>query len=326
MPQNNIAELVLRSAVDYAVVAMDSARMVTYWNTGAERVLGWTSEEMLGQSADVFFTPEDRDNGVPLAEQARATRDGRAIDERWHMRKDGSRFWGSGELMPLEGGQAMGFLKIVRDRTAQRQAEELQLLLNGELVHRVKNLLAMVQAMVSQSLRGEVDVAEVRNAIVNRIAVLSRAQDVLLVGMGEGANLSVVLGRTLDAHDFGGAVIRMQGPDVELGPVSALSLAMIVHELATNAVKYGALSVPGGRVDLTWDITEFEARPALELGWSEHGGPPVSAPPRRGFGSRLIERGVAGALGRVELEFPPEGVRCRLIATLPATAPAPGGA
>ncbi|MBB5695782.1 PAS domain-containing protein [Muricoccus pecuniae] len=130
---------VLDSATDFAIVSMDLARNVTGWNTGAANILGWTEAEMLGRSADLIFTPDDRDAKVPEAEMWRAAKDGRAIDERWHQRKDGSRFWASGEMMTLrdERGTHTGYLKMLRDRTEQH--------LSGEALTAVNERLRMAQ-------------------------------------------------------------------------------------------------------------------------------------------------------------------------------------
>ena len=119
-------EALLRSAIDYAIIATDLAGLVTVWSEGARQLLGWTEAEMLGQPAHLFFTPEDQHGGAPQAEMQAALQAGRGIDERWHQRRDGSRFWGSGEMMPAldRAGTVEGFIKIVRDRTAQRLANE----------------------------------------------------------------------------------------------------------------------------------------------------------------------------------------------------------
>ncbi len=120
--QRLLHERILDSATDYAIVATDSDGRVTRWNTGAERILGWTEAEMLGQAIDAFFTPEDRAEGRPEVEMRLARENGSAPNERWHIRRDGTRFWASGEMMPLtaEGGALIGYLKILRDRTALR--------------------------------------------------------------------------------------------------------------------------------------------------------------------------------------------------------------
>jgi PAS domain S-box-containing protein len=116
-------ELIVESATDFAIFTIDSRRVVTSWNVGAERLFGYAEKEMVGSSADVIFIPEDRADGAPEREVATADRDGRAVDERWHRRKDGSRFWAAGLMMPLQGN-ARGFVKIARDRTEQHVAGE----------------------------------------------------------------------------------------------------------------------------------------------------------------------------------------------------------
>ena len=136
--RTRLLEALLDSATDYAIIAMDLDGLVTSWNEGARRILGWTEEEMIGQPASVFFTLEDRQKGTPLAEMQSALDHGRGNDERWHQKKDGTCFWASGEMMPLkdENGTPQGFLKILRDRTDQRQAAEAQRA-DAEFLHSV---------------------------------------------------------------------------------------------------------------------------------------------------------------------------------------------
>ncbi|GJE52741.1 hypothetical protein GOFOIKOB_5815 [Methylobacterium tardum] len=124
-PQAGHYEAVFDSAVDFAIITSDRDGRVTSWNPGAERILGWSAAEMLGLPTGTFFTPEDRAVGQPASEMRRAAEAGRASDERWHLRKDGSRLWASGELMPLRGrgGSDLGFLKILRDRTESTARE-----------------------------------------------------------------------------------------------------------------------------------------------------------------------------------------------------------
>ena len=136
--RTRLLEALLDSATDYAIIAMDLDGLVTSWNEGARRILGWTEEEMIGQPASVFFTLEDRQKGTQLAEMQSALDQGRGNDERWHQKKDGTCFWASGEMMPLkdENGTPQGFLKILRDRTDQRQAAEAQRA-DAEFLHSV---------------------------------------------------------------------------------------------------------------------------------------------------------------------------------------------
>ena len=237
-------EAVLESATDYAIIAMDLDGLVTMWNKGAEKILGWTEREICGQPASVFFTLEDRQRGIPQAEMQAALTKGFGSDERWHLRKDGSCFWASGEMMPLKDdrGTVRGLLKILRDRTEHRQAEERQILLNQELTHRVKNTLAVVQAISSQTFRGDGTFADARNAFNDRLIALARAHDVLMNGSWAAANLRALVDGIAVVRGQGDAEqIHVSGPDITVGPRAALSFALVLHELATNAVKYGAL-------------------------------------------------------------------------------------
>jgi PAS domain S-box-containing protein len=118
-----LLEGIIRSATDYAIISLDAQIAITTWSPGAEALLGWRADEIIGQSGRLFFTPEDREHGVPEQEMAQALEKGRAEDERWHVRKDGSRFWGSGLMVPMKAGAPPGFVKIMRDRTSERAVE-----------------------------------------------------------------------------------------------------------------------------------------------------------------------------------------------------------
>jgi PAS domain S-box-containing protein len=577
--QQRLHNQILESATDYAIIALDRSGRVTRWNTGAERVLGWCEEEMLGELTHRFFTPEDRAAKQPEIEMGTALERGSAADERWHVRKSGEGFWASGELMPLKAddGEIQGFLKILRDRTAQREqgerlqrseerlslalsaagmvgtwdwdlargiifadanfariytvdpaaaaqgaplaeyiknfhpddmpafqaeldrlmsgeqeqfsceyrvlqpdgtyrwllargqlirnergeavrfagasvnitehklaeqraresedryrqltglapgiiweghpdgsltylnefwyrytgqtpeealptgwakvihlddlagletawahsrrhgtqydtearlrrhdgvyhwfliravplrddhgqitgwlgndidiqdrreSEEHQRLLTGELQHRVKNTLAMVQAIAAQTLRGATDLNEAREAFAARLISLGRAHDILTQASWTAAPILQVVQGALSVHAQAGARrIRTSGPDVLLGAKPALSLALALHELATNAAKYGALSNETGVVELRWHVVHEAEAPRFCLTWTEQGGPPILVQPtRRGFGSRLIERSFAAEVGgEVKLTYAPTGLVCRLEATL----------
>ncbi|GGE07252.1 hypothetical protein GCM10011390_27890 [Aureimonas endophytica] len=213
----------------------------------------------------------------------------------------------------------LNFVRAVGDRTqaaiAQLRAEEQQRLLNRELGHRLKNNLAMVQAIVAQTLRNAPDLAAARQSLSQRLATLGRAHELLLSGSIDGTDIAAIAHATLAIHDDGQGRLRISGAPTEIGSAAALSLALMLHELATNAAKYGALSVPEGQVALEWTIAprDEEGAERLVLLWTERGGPPVRPPERRGFGSRLIERGLAGATGgEVELDYRPEGLVCRM--------------
>jgi two-component sensor histidine kinase/PAS domain-containing protein len=200
-----------------------------------------------------------------------------------------------------------------RDLTELKRAEELQGLLVNELNHRVKNTLSTIQSIAVQTLRGAVDLPSAHTALNARIVALSRTHDLLTERSWSGADLADVVARAM--APFAPGQIILDGPSVEVSPRQALALSLALHELATNAAKYGALSRPDGRIELRWAARNEQ----LDLNWRETGGPPVRSPSRRGFGSRLLEEGLARDLdGQTQLEFAAEGVRCSISAALVA--------
>ncbi len=198
-----------------------------------------------------------------------------------------------------------------RDLTERKQGEELQRLLLDELNHRVKNTLATIQAISWQTLRTAQDLPSARKALDHRIGSMARAHDLLTSRAWTGANVAHVVQQALEA--FTPAQVQMSGIDVDVSPKHALSLSLALHELATNATKYGALSRPEGRVSVHWKMKDGN----LELDWNESAGPPVHQPTRRGFGSRLLEELVVRDLGgKIELDYDASGVRCRMTINL----------
>nr|WP_237180433.1 HWE histidine kinase domain-containing protein [Roseomonas haemaphysalidis] len=429
-------DAIFESAVDFAIVVCDQAGVITDWNRGAECTMGWSAAEMIGQTTHRFYTLEDRANGRVESEMSNALRDGSAPDERWHLRKDGSPFWASGELMPLrdDNGVHQGFVKILRDRTnqrvvgerlrvseerfrtlleavetafaivevrfdaddrpvnyrfleanaaftqqagvdlrgkwvteyapdlepfwfetygrvaktgepanfenyantfdrwfdvramrigdpaerqiaiffndvtARRRLEEQRVELTHEMVHRMKNILAMVQSIATQTFRTASSVEEARDAVSGRISALARAQDILTETQWRAAPIRDVLQAALAPHrDTGTNRFTFQGPNIELTSEQSLGLSLGMHELATNAAKYGALSTAAGHVSICWSC---DMEGGFRLVWQETGGPAVAPRQRQGFGSRLVERLVANYFaGTAELLFQPEGVK-----------------
>lgn len=433
-------QLILDSAVDYAIVTMDLTGRITSWNTGAEAIMGWSEDEMRGTLCDAFFTPEDRANDIPATEMGLALSVGKGTDERWHLRKDGSRFWASGEMMPLtdESDVPIGFLKILRDRTAQhrhqaaledseartrlaleagelgawqstpelgemtwdartrallghhpdepldyetsflarvhpddrahviaaneralgpdgdgttdmryrtisavdgkerwihakgalvqardgapdrfvgtvrditseKDAERHRQLLTGELEHRIKNTLAVVQAIVSQSLRNVATPDEARDAISERLRTLSHAHDVLTRSSWTAASLMTIIEGATRLLGTQSDRLLVKGPDIQLAAKAALAFSMSLHELATNAAKYGALSNAVGHVELTWTVDPDDGD-TIAFRWQEYGGPPVNPPTRIGFGSRLMA-GLSHDMGGTSaFDHAPEGL------------------
>ncbi|MCJ2024197.1 sensor histidine kinase [Methylobacterium sp. J-067] len=206
------------------------------------------------------------------------------------------------------------FMRTVADRTqaavARVEAEDERRILTHELSHRLKNTLTLVQSIASQTLRNAPDVETARDALSLRLIALGQAHDILLAGRRDAADLGDVVRGSLGLHADGPERFRLDGPSLPIGPGAALSLALILHELATNAVKYGALRAENGRVAVDWTVEGT----VLRLSWRESGGPAVVPPTRKGFGTRLIERGLAG--GEVRTTFDAGGLSCVLTTAL----------
>jgi two-component sensor histidine kinase len=194
------------------------------------------------------------------------------------------------------------------DVTPLVEAERRQKLLTNELNHRVKNTLAIVQAIASQSIRSSADVQAVKQAFVARIGALARVHDTLTATAWSGAALAEIADATLEPFRSSGGTVTATGPDVRLDAGTAVTLSLALHELATNATKHGALSQPTGHVTLEWAVPESGTE--VNLSWIESGGPVVMPPTHEGFGSRLIRSMARG--GDFEVAFDPAGVRYRL--------------
>ncbi len=247
-------EVVLHSAIDYAIVSMDLDGLVTIWNEGASRILGWSEEEMLGKPAAIFFT------------------------------------------------------------TADRQAAERQKL--HELNHRLKNSLAVVQSIITQSLRNAGSIEEAGAALQSRIAAYSRAHEILLHENWTSTTVAAVVDAAAVSLGLEGSPrLRFEGSPVLLGPQADLSLSLVLHELGTNATKYGALSGAEGQVSITWSVADESGAQQFAFRWEESGGPKVDQPSRTGFGSRLVVSSLK-AYGDGSLDYQPSGVTMRFQAPL----------
>jgi PAS domain S-box-containing protein len=428
----DLLHLIFESATDFAVFAEDRAGRVIRWNIGAGRLTGYSEQEILGQSGDIIFTAEDRAAGAPEQERSGALSRGRSEDERWHQRKDGSRFWGSGAMMPLRTGE--GFVKIMRDRTAHHAAEQSlkesearfrllatsipqlvfrslpdgarswgspqwvvyaglsdmesrgfgwleaihpddrevtrtrwqdaqmtgeyyiehrirrfsdgqyrwhqtrakpadpssmewvgtsadvhelrglkdrQQVLLSELQHRTRNLLALVQAIARQTLKVSSSLIDFSQQFESRLAALSRVQGILARTDHGPVDLKQIVQAELEAH---GATAEIAGPAVDLAPNAAQALALALHELATNAVKYGALRQPGGKLTVKWKLGRDQDDPTVTLEWRETGVAMPDLPAtgrRKGYGTELIERALPYQLDALtHLDFAADGVKC----------------
>lgn len=434
-------QLIIESATDFAIFTENADGVVTSWSAGAEQIFGYSEAEILGSSGDVIFVGEDRDAGIPEDERHRAISEGRAVDERWHQRRDGTRIWASGLLMPLR--RSDGFVKITRDRTEQYYAEQRlrereerfrnlansipqlifttrfggertwpspqwieytglgaeksvglawldavhpddrsatqggwteagvsgryyaehriwhasageyrwhqtrahplpgepreaewigtmteihdlhtlkdrQQVLLAELQHRTRNLLGVVQAIASQTIVNSSTLEEFREEFEGRLRALGRVQSILAqVDFGD-VPLRALIDAELSAHGneaTPSGKIQITGPDMLLASPAAQTLALGLHELATNAVKYGALAQPAGRLEVNCTFSgEGRAKLGI-LEWRESGVvmPKGGHARHRGYGTELLTRALPYQLkAQTELIFGPDGVNCTI--------------
>ncbi|APX65622.1 hypothetical protein AV944_06905 [Sphingomonas sp. LK11] len=229
------------------------------------------------------------------------------------VRTEGAARWFAVTISPITGysNETPRLATTAIEITDRKRAEVQQELLRHELGHRLKNVLTVVQSVASQTLRQANDLPSANRALASRLAALGEATDVLTAQSWEAADLRTLIGKALAAHGGIGERLRAEGPAITLHPQVTLALALALHELATNAAKYGALSTPSGCVDVEWGATEGtdEDGPRFHLRWREAGGPEVQTPSRRGFGSTMIERSLAAYFrGEASIVYPPEGV------------------
>ena len=297
------------SSSDDAIVSKNLDGIITSWNRGAERLFNYTAEEAIGQPITIIIPPDRLDEERMILTRIRR---GEQIDhyETVRQRKHGGLISVSLTVSPVKNavGKILGASKIARDVTEQRRDQQHISVLAREAEHRSKNLLSNVQAIVNLS---QSDTSEgLKRVISGRIRAMSNVHSLFVETRWIGAELSAIatqeLAPYLDEHD---ARVRMEGPETLLKPDVAQAVAVILHELATNASKYGALSDATGQIKLTWSHAEDGQ---LTLRWTELGGPTVTVPKRQGFGSRLIERTISQLGGKARFDWPSEGLDCEI--------------
>jgi PAS domain S-box-containing protein len=296
----------------------DEEGRVTFANKHYEYMFDRPVADMLGGGWAEIVLPEDLERHTTTffdAFQARADFhcETRVIDRSGQVR------WLRCEGVPRldDSHRFLGYTGCNIDISDAKVAEEHQRLLINELNHRVKNTMATVQSIASQTLRNTDTAAQAKEAIEGRLIALSRAHDVLTRENWEGADLYEIVDQAVAPYSSRGEDrLHLRGSKVRLQPRTALSLAMMLQELATNAVKYGALSNATGEIRITWEVVRG-APSHLHLRWEESGGPAVQPPTRRGFGTRLIERSLAQDLGgNVDIAFAATGLVCTVDAPL----------
>jgi PAS domain S-box-containing protein len=312
-----LASIVVSS--DDAIVGKTLDGRVTSWNTGATRIFGYEPDEMIGQSITKIIPRELRqEEDEILAKLNRGEHI--AHYETVRMAKDGRRLNISLSVSPVldKTGRIIGASKIARDITEKKRVEAIQRVLIEELNHRVKNTLAMTQAIASQSLRHARSASDFVESFTGRVQALAKAHSLLTDRKLEGAELTELV-REQVLLGVADERVACSGPMVILGAQPAIHLALVLHELATNARKYGGLSVPQGRLSVKWEVHSSGSR-TLMLDWTESGGPQVSAPLTAGFGTALIERTLQTHDGEATLRYSVTGVTCKLRLPLGETA------
>ncbi len=302
--------------------AQTSGNPIIFANDSFINLTGYPREEVLGQSFN--FLMERGANPDALAAIGAAFHGNNSANdpEIRYRRRDGSVFWATVFVSPVrdQAGDVVQHFASLMDTSRHKKEEEHLRFLLDELNHRTQNTLATVLAIAKQTLGGMAD-NQIVNVFQGRILALSKAQGLLGRTNWDRVGIRQIVERILEPfglHDLSTNRFKVWGADVRLRPKAALSLAMVFHELATNSVKYGALSSDAGHVDMTWQIEVAPDEDRMRLLWKERGGPLVLPPTRKGFGSRLIERGLAQELnGEVRLEFNPSGVSCEIAMPVP---------
>jgi PAS domain S-box-containing protein len=310
-----------------AVYFCDASGVIQNFNRRAaelwdrEPVSGDTDERFCGSfklfRPDGSFMPHEQ---CPMAEvvsgKIPSAHDAEVLIER----PDGSRVTVVVNIRPLKNqrGEVTGAINCFYDITERKEAEERQRLLTNELAHRGRNLLTVIHSITSRTMSGKRSLAEAREALVNRLQALARSQTVLMADGFEYASLAEIT--RLEFEAFSDRV-NADGPDVMLNPKTAQTFALFIHELATNATKYGALSRPTGRVSIQWKVEGTGEEAEFRFRWQEHDGPPVKPPTREGFGRVLLEKLVAQDFGaKPKVSFAPEGLSYEIHAPFSAIA------
>ncbi len=304
---------------DDAIISKDLNGTIKTWNAGAERLFGYTADEAVGKSVTILI-PTGYLNEEP-AIIARIAK-GERVDhyETIRQRKDGTQIHISLTVSPLRDitGKVVGASKVARDITESKRAHEKQGLLFREINHRIKNLFAVTGGVVAVSARSATTPREMATMVQARLAALSRAHDLTLPhdlndGSLRKAQLSDLVATILSPYNTGQGNISIAGPNVECGPTASTSFALLLHEFATNSVKYGALSLLSGHVGVRWEIAPDE----LTLIWTESNGPAIQSPAdKEGFGGILVAATVSGLGGTITRSWNESGLEIELKAPL----------
>ncbi|HVX36653.1 MAG TPA: PAS domain S-box protein [Hyphomicrobium sp.] len=308
---------------DDAIVSKTLEGFITSWNAGAERIFGYSAEEIIGQHITRIVPPELRSEEEDILARLRR---GEHIDhfETVRLAKDGRQIDVSVTVSPMRDkfGKLIGASKVGRDITERKHFESLQQLLISELNHRVKNTLATVQSIANQTVHHAKNANDFATSFGGRLQALARTHSLLTQSRWQGAELSDIIRDQLPLSETDR--VSYSGPRVMLSAQAALHLSLVLHELETNAMKYGALSNLKGELSIRWMVRTDGGR-HLVLRWQERGGPSVTAPQSRGFGTTLIEKSLGAHGGVTSISYEAEGITCEITLPLPESETATGG-
>jgi len=296
MEREDLAKLaVLASVVSIApdaIISVDDEHRIVLFNEGAEQTFGYRRDEVLGQPLSILLPERFR---APHTEHIRtfgtSREAARLMGERqevFALHKDGHEFPADAAICKLDMDHKRVFTVLLRDTAERKQREAHNRRLLRELEHRVKNVLARVQIVIERSVDGQVSVHEFREALLARVKSMVRAHELLGRTSWDGVTVRELITDQLRPY-VTGQNSHVDGPEIVLNTDAAQALSMVIHELATNAVKHGALSEPDGRIIASWQREPVQGSgDALVLHWSEQGGPEVNTPQREGYGTMLI--------------------------------------
>ena len=307
--------LIFEQARDIIFTA-DLDQRISACNPAAAEAIGLQADQIVGRSIGEFIAPEEFEKTSAMLQQ-KLHEGGMTRYEVTVLTAGGrERQWDINSALTIDlDGRPIGLHAVARDVTEQRAFDEQQRLLINELNHRVKNTLALVQGLAQQSFKRDRTVEEGQEAFHARLAMLAAGHDLLTRQNWEGVTIADLVSDATAAYADPPGRIVAGGDHILLTPKAAISLGMALHELGTNAAKYGSLSTPEGKVAIRWRLSDNRR---FDFEWRESGGPPVSPPKRQGFGLRMIERALTTDLhGKVTVDFAADGIVCRIEAALP---------
>jgi PAS domain S-box-containing protein len=302
---------------DDVIVSKDLNGIVTSWNRGAERTFGYTANEMIGRPIMTIIPPGRQSEEVEILERIRC---GERVEhyETVRQRKDGSLVDVSLSVSPVKDavGKVVGASKIARDIGEKKRDQARQELLTQEIQHRTRNLFAVVLAVVSRSFVGKHTVKDAEATVIDRLRSLGKTHLMLIDHEWQGADLAEIV--RAEMSPYAGRV-QIEGPSLQLIPRAAQNFALALHELATNAAKYGALSNMMGWVQISWSKVPSNGSSLFTFRWQEHGGPQITAPTRKGFGRAVIEQVMSEHFEMApRIDFPITGMNYELSGSLDA--------